>query len=126
AAGIDMSDVTDKLLRDGIEKFVEPYDKLIAGIESIREAVLTGRPKAIESSLPADLEQAIAERARRAEAESVAKRVWAKDESLWGGPGVAEIADRLGWLTICDEMLEQVDDLTDFAAELRDAGFTDA
>ena len=126
AAGIDMSDVTDKLLRDGIEKFVEPYDKLIAGIESIREAVLTGRPKAIESSLPADLEQAIAERARRAEAESVAKRVWAKDESLWGGPGVAEIADRLGWLTICDEMLEQVDDLTGFAAELRDEGFTDA
>ena len=38
-AGIDMTDVTDKLLRDGIEKFVEPFDKLIAGVESIREAV---------------------------------------------------------------------------------------
>ena len=28
------------------------------------------------------------------------KRLWSKDESLWGGPGVPEIGDRLGWLTI--------------------------
>lgn len=32
-AGIDMTEVTQKLLDDGIEKFVEPFDKLIAGIE---------------------------------------------------------------------------------------------
>ena len=31
SAGIDMADVTAKLLREGIEKFVEPFDKLIAG-----------------------------------------------------------------------------------------------
>ena len=37
-AGIDMTDVTETLLREGIEKFVEPFDKLIAGIESTREA----------------------------------------------------------------------------------------
>jgi transaldolase len=39
-AGIDMNDVTDKLLRDGIEKFVEPFDKLIDGIESSRSAAI--------------------------------------------------------------------------------------
>ncbi len=32
-AGIDMTDVTLKLLDDGIDKFAEPFDKLIAGIE---------------------------------------------------------------------------------------------
>ena len=32
-AGIDMEDVTKTLLDEGIEKFVEPFDKLIAGIE---------------------------------------------------------------------------------------------
>src|SRR5215216_1899086 len=32
-AGIDMADVTQQLLREGIEKFVEPFDKLIAGVE---------------------------------------------------------------------------------------------
>jgi transaldolase / glucose-6-phosphate isomerase len=124
-AGIDMTDVTDTLLRDGIEKFVEPYDKLIAGVESIREAVLTGRPKAIESSLPEDLEGPIAERAKLAEQESVARRIWSKDESLWGGPGVAEIANRLGWLTIVDAMLEHAPELRDFADQVKADGFTD-
>jgi transaldolase len=41
-AGIDMDDVTDKLLRDGIAAFVTPFDKLIAGIETAREAALNG------------------------------------------------------------------------------------
>jgi transaldolase/glucose-6-phosphate isomerase len=125
-AGIDMTDVTDKLLRDGIEKFVEPFDKLIAGVESIREATLTGRPKTIESSLPDDLEGPIAQRAKLAESEDVARRIWAKDESLWGGPGVPEIADRLGWLTVSGELLEQLGDLREFVDGVKADGFTDA
>jgi transaldolase / glucose-6-phosphate isomerase len=125
-AGIDMTDVTDTLLREGIEKFVEPFDKLIQGVESIREAVLTGRPKAIDSSLPADLELPIAERARLATEEDVARRIWSKDESLWGGPGVPEVADRLGWLTVVDAMLEHAPELRAFADRVRADGFTDA
>jgi transaldolase/glucose-6-phosphate isomerase len=139
-AGIDMTDVTDTLLRDGIAKFVEPFDKLITGVERMRirahpaepgasgqrEAVLTGRPQAIESSLPEDLEGPIAARAKLAEQENVARRVWAKDESLWGGPGVPEIADRLGWLTVSDELLEQLNDLSEFVAGVKADGFTDA
>ncbi len=125
-AGIDMTDVTDKLLRDGIEKFVEPFDKLIAGVESISAATLTGRPKTIESSLPDDLEGPIAQRAKLAESEDVARRIWAKDESLWGGPGVPEIADRLGWLTVSGELLEQLGDLREFVDGVKADGFTDA
>jgi transaldolase/glucose-6-phosphate isomerase len=125
-AGIDMTDVTDTLLREGIEKFVEPFDKLIQGVESIREAVLTGRPKTIESSLPEDLQGAIAERARKAEAEDVARRVWSKDESLWGGPDVPEIGNRLGWLTITEAMLEHAGELRELVDGVKDDGFTDA
>jgi transaldolase / glucose-6-phosphate isomerase len=124
-AGIDMTDVTDTLLRDGIEKFVEPYDKLIAGVESIREAVLTGRPKTIDSSLPDDLEGPIAERARKAREEDVARRIWSKDEALWGGPG-PEIGNRLAWLTVVDAMLEHAPELRDFADGVEADGFTDA
>jgi transaldolase len=39
-AGIDMTDVTETLLREGIEKFVEPFDKLAAGIEQERVKAL--------------------------------------------------------------------------------------
>ena len=38
-----MGDVTDKLLREGIDKFVEPFDALIGGVEFTREGIVTGR-----------------------------------------------------------------------------------
>src|SRR5215213_9698082 len=115
SAGIDMNDVTDKLLRDGIAKFVEPFDKLVAGIESVREGLVTGRPPTIRSSIPDELEPQVAEIGKRAASEGVAQKVWRKDESLWGGPGVPEIGDRLGWLTISEKMLEHIDELRSFA-----------
>ncbi len=122
-AGIDMSAVTTKLLDDGIDKFVEPFDALIAGVESSKEAAITGRPETIESSLPDELEPAIAKRVEAAVAEGVARRIWRKDESLWGGPGRDEIGDRLGWLTITESMLEAAGDLRDFAGVALDDGF---
>jgi transaldolase/glucose-6-phosphate isomerase len=125
-AGIDMGDVTKTLLQQGIDKFVEPFDDLIAGIELAREGIVTQRPKTIKSVLPDDLEPAIIERLNTAEAESVAKRVWAHDESLWGGPGVAEIGNRLGWLTISEKMLEHASELHEFAEAARADGLEDA
>jgi transaldolase/glucose-6-phosphate isomerase len=114
-AGIDMGDVTKTLLQQGIDKFVEPFDDMIGGIELAREGIVTGRPGTIKSAIPDDLEQPVIERVRTAQSENVAKRIWARDESLWGGPGVAEIGDRLGWLSISDKMLEHVDALRAFA-----------
>jgi glucose-6-phosphate isomerase len=126
AAGIDMTDVTDTLLRAGIEAFVTPMKKLLAGIENERQAILTGRPPTIAASIPTELGQSIAARVERAVEQGVARRVWTKDESLWGGPGVAEIGNRLGWLTISDAMLERADELVEFARAAAADGLTDA
>jgi transaldolase / glucose-6-phosphate isomerase len=125
-AGIDMGDVTKTLLKQGIDKFVEPFDDLIGGIELAREGIVTERPTTIKSALPDDLEPPIIERIRTAHAESVAKRVWARDESLWGGPGVAEIGNRLGWLTISDKMLEHAGELHEFADQAKADGLEHA
>jgi transaldolase len=38
-AGIDLADVTDKLLRDGIDAFMVPMQKLLDGIETKRTAI---------------------------------------------------------------------------------------
>ncbi|HEU0023205.1 MAG TPA: bifunctional transaldolase/phosoglucose isomerase [Thermoleophilaceae bacterium] len=124
-AGIDMGDVTKKLLMDGIQKFMEPFDALLDGIELAREGVVTGRPPTIKSTIPDELEPAIVKRGERAREEDVVKRAWSKDESLWGGPGVPEIGDRLGWLTISDKMLEHAGELAEFVDEVRADGFTD-
>jgi transaldolase / glucose-6-phosphate isomerase len=125
-AGIDMSDVTDKLLRDGVEQFSVAMKKLLAGIEQRRQAVVTGRPDTVVATLPRELEQPVAERVKKAAGEDVAQRVWRRDESLWGGPGVPEIGNRLGWLTVSDSMLEEADDILSFAHGLAAEGYRDA
>jgi transaldolase/glucose-6-phosphate isomerase len=124
-AGIDMEQVVEELLDEGVTLFVDAMEKLIIGVESAREAAVTGRPATFESNIPDELEPAIAARVKQATEEDVARRVWRRDESLWGGPG-PEIGDRLGWLTISDTMLEHCADLKAFAQACREDGLTDA
>jgi transaldolase/glucose-6-phosphate isomerase len=125
-AGIDLDDVTDKLLRDGIELFVVAMDKLVDGIERKREAIATGRPETIDTDLPDDLERAVVERLRRAREEDVVHRLWHLDETLWAPKGTPELADRLGWLSAPENMSEEAGALKEFAAALRAEGYTDA
>ncbi len=52
-AGVDMADVTAKLLVDGIEQFNVAMRKLLEGIDARRAAVVTGRPEADPGGDPA-------------------------------------------------------------------------
>ncbi len=117
-AGLDLDDVTDQLLRDGIESFEGSLDKLLAGVETKRESVVTGRPATIAGSIPDDLEGPIAERVRKAADENVARRIWSKDATLWAPEGTPEVANRLGWLTIADCLREESADLMAWAKTL--------
>jgi len=125
-AGIDLHEVTEELLVDGVKQFEEAMQRLLDGIEERRAAVTTGRPSTIQAHLPSDLQGPLAERVKAALSEKVAPRVWRRDPSLWGGPGVPEIEDRLGWLTVSETMLEHASELHEFAAGCREDGYTDA
>ena len=125
-AGIDMTEVTEQLLDEGITLFVDAMEGLIAGIDKSRQAVITSRPPAIDASLPPEFEAPETARIKQAVSEEVAKRVWKHDQTLWGGPGVPEIENRLGWLNVADTMLEHAGELTALAKELHDEGYTDA
>jgi len=125
AAGIDLDEVTDLLLKQGIDAFVTPMVKLLAGIESKREAIVTQRPPTIEASLPDELEPAIAKRIQQAVDENIAARMWRKDDTVWGEAGQDEVSNRLGWLTILDPMQDAAADLADFAREAAAEGLTD-
>ncbi len=132
-AGINLDQVTDELLVDGVKQFEEAMNRLLAGIEERRAAVVTGQPSRIQARLPVLLQEPVAERVRQAVAENVAQRVWRRDVTLWGiaqgagaGSQSSEIEDRLGWLTVSEPMLEHAADLHAFTQECLDAGFTDA
>ncbi|HSD76292.1 MAG TPA: bifunctional transaldolase/phosoglucose isomerase, partial [Solirubrobacteraceae bacterium] len=124
-AGIDLEDVTAQLLREGVEKFVDPMEALLAGIDEKREAIVTHRPPTISASIPDELEHKVASRVDQAAAVDVARRVWKKDDTLWGPAGQPEVADRLGWLTVTEQLRDCLDDLLGFAREVRDGGVRD-
>ena len=108
-AGIDLDDVTDKLLRDGIEAFLVPMAKLLDGIERKREAVVTDRPSAIDTDLPTEHEEPVTQRVKKAAEQDVVRRIWAHDGTLWAPEGTPEVTNRLGWLTIGSKMLEDLE-----------------
>ena len=80
----------------------------------------------IDAHLPPDLERPVSERLERARAEEVVERIRRRDATLWAPEGTPEVADRLGWLDVAERMAARVDELEAFAAEVRDAGCTDA
>ncbi|MGO8947178.1 MAG: bifunctional transaldolase/phosoglucose isomerase, partial [Ktedonobacterales bacterium] len=58
--------------------------------------------------------------------EQFAQRVWAKDPNLWKPKPAdqSEIVDRLGWLTVTDQMREALPRLELLRDDVREAGFT--
>ncbi|MGH9243132.1 MAG: bifunctional transaldolase/phosoglucose isomerase [Acidimicrobiales bacterium] len=124
-AGIALDEVTDTLLREGIEAFMVPMAKLLDGVERRREAIVTGRPESIEADLLPELEQPVAARVKRAVDDDVVHRLWHRDGTLWAPPGTPEVGDRLGWLDIADRTRDELDTIRALAQECRDAGYTD-
>ena len=56
------------------------------------------------------------------ERQNVVGRIWQRDHTVWN-PGPDEIADRLGWLEVVGQMRDVVPALTEYADDVRSAGF---
>ena len=82
----------------------------------------------VNSAALGQYRQRVEERLRSLEKEGFARRLWAKDATLWKS-GEAEqraIENRLGWLGAAGSMLEHSDALRSFAAEVKEAGLRQA
>ena len=86
---------------------------------------MSDQPPSAEARIPDRLRAAVAEKLELAGSQAVAARLRSGDATLWGPPGAPEIANRLGWLTIAERMLSELDGIEAFAEEVRDAGLTD-
>jgi transaldolase / glucose-6-phosphate isomerase len=83
------------------------------------------QPPIVEARIPASLGPVVADKLALAAHERLAARLRQGDATIWAPAGTAEIADRLGWLTIAERMLGEVDDLSAFADRVRDDGLRD-
>jgi glucose-6-phosphate isomerase len=79
----------------------------------------------VEARIPASLTDQVAKKLALAEQEHVQQRLHDGDATLWGAPGAPEVANRLGWLTIAERMLAELDEVEAFATEVRDDGIRD-
>ncbi len=82
-----------------------------------------------QSLLPAWLDEAVARRLERLDAERYGERLWEADATLWK-PGdeahQAIIGNSLGWLSVFEGVRDQVEGITAFVDELRAEGFRSA
>jgi transaldolase/glucose-6-phosphate isomerase len=74
-------------------------------------------------SLLPDLSQTVSDTLDQWSAENKVDQLWGGDASLWTGEDESKW---LGWLTLVDEQQKTLRRFTNFAAEVRDAGFTHA
>lgn len=68
-------------------------------------------------------QQAVEEKAAQLRQDDFAARFWQKDPALWAGGAPEDVASMLGWIDVVGVMESRVDELTQFAQEIRDAGF---
>ncbi len=122
-AGVDFKDVTDQLLREGVESFAKSFHDLMDAIRSKREALLAGRvgQTARLGHLSGPVDAALRDLKDR----DAVKRLWAKDASLWKTEDdhAKVINNSLGWLTVAAHVRAHADDLETFSDEIAAAGF---
>jgi transaldolase / glucose-6-phosphate isomerase len=86
---------------------------------------VSDRALAVDQHIPEAVRPRVEQKVALAGHEQVARRLRDADATLWGPPGTPEVADRLGWLTIAERMLETLDELEQFAQQVAREGFTD-
>ncbi|MBE9501331.1 MAG: bifunctional transaldolase/phosoglucose isomerase [Chloroflexi bacterium] len=122
-AGIDLEAVTRQLEKEGVHKFIVPFDRLMTTLEEKCAAALA-EPLDRQTLNLGAYEAAVQERIISLEQARFSARLWRKDSSLWKNEPESQaiIRNSLGWLHLAEKMEEQLDILSDFVAEARAAG----
>jgi transaldolase/glucose-6-phosphate isomerase len=121
--GLDLDGVTTALVKDGVEKFAEAFDKLLGAVAGKRTQMLGAALNGQAISLPADLDKTVKADLETAAKEGWTRRMWTKDASLWTG---GDAAHWLGWLDAAKAGAVDLEALAALGAEVEAGGFTHA
>ncbi|RTL79403.1 MAG: bifunctional transaldolase/phosoglucose isomerase [Hyphomicrobiales bacterium] len=121
-SGISLEEVAEELVKDGVEQFVDAFDKLFVSIARRRRRLVDGEEPRQRFSLDsAALSAAFDAEIEDWRVEGRIRRLWAGDASLWTGKDEGEW---LGWLSIVDHELTVFGQLAGFADNVK-ARFAD-
>ena len=119
-AGIDLDDVTETLQTRGVEKFVDPFDDLMAALDEKRTALLGEQSDPVTFHLNG-MEKPVLEQLEIWQREDVPCRIWRRDPTVWADPDTPELTNRLGWLDLPETMQEEAERIEAFAADVAPA-----
>jgi transaldolase / glucose-6-phosphate isomerase len=121
--GVSLKDITDELVKDGVQQFADAFDKLFGTIAKRRRTLCDGERACLEIT-PGSPEMKTAFEAEMEvwRKDGHIRRLWAGDKSLWAG---TDKNKWVGWLHVAEKELAEIDRLRDFAVEVKQRGLTD-
>jgi transaldolase/glucose-6-phosphate isomerase len=120
--GIDLDAITQKLQDDGVAAFAKSFEGLLISISEKQEQLLAQWEQMTVNL--GDYQPSVDAALADIEAQHIVPRIWAHDHTVWK-PDPAEITNRLGWLDIAEQMIENTDCLAALAEGVRAEGYTD-
>ena len=119
--GISIATISETLQRDGVRLFSDAFVKLLTTIETRSQA--TGSPgvDGVEYALPPPLTDELLGSLATWRADGRARRLWARDASLWTGKDEGQW---LGWLGITNGQLAHIQRLNSVTNAAVNAGFS--
>ncbi len=123
--GIRMEDVFARLVADGVKAFDQSFETLTKALkDKARSLVPSGGSVYFLSTGTGEWSDAVISLAESWKKENVLEKLARKDAALF--PGDREIvANRLGWVTVVDEMKRRKNELIAAADEIRNRGIKD-
>jgi transaldolase/glucose-6-phosphate isomerase len=121
--GISLEQVTDDLVKEGVQLFADSFDKLLGVVAQRRRRLLDGEAAGseIRPGSP-ELKAAVEAEMEAWRKDGRIRRLWAGDKTLWSS---SDENQWLGWLRVVDGELGDIDRLQDFAKQTKLRGFTD-
>ena len=122
--GIDMDSITWELEHDGIRKFIEPYDQLMAALAEKGKKMLEG-PIATQGISCGTFKKEIETVYTSADEKQLGTRLYHKDPYLWKtDPEQAKmISENMGWITLPDDFTQVTGKLTSFSLQVKEEGY---
>jgi len=121
--GVDLDFATRQLVDEGIQKFIDPFDKLLAVLAEKRVQFLaerTGTQKISPATSGAEVSATLGSLTGK----QFVRRLSARDPYLWAADPsrAASIGNRLGWLDCAEQFGKQTDAIKGFAVQVKDSG----
>jgi len=121
---IDIAQITQQLENDGIQKFIEPYNKLMTSIADKRAKFL-GDNAPVQKINFGNLKDEVTASFGSLDELQAGKRLFGRDAYFWKPEPehIKSINNRLGWLILPDNIEQKVRELNDFTKEVQGEGY---